>query len=263
MKTIKSILLIGILIAFTFQSCDKNNEVAPELPPEASFVINLSDFESNDKFAANVTKVNWVHSAFNVVFWNGALTLGLAIPVASYVEAVANHEAVYQGEIQWLWEYSFPKNNPTHTAKLFGTVQENSIYWEMFISKEGEYTDFKWYTGTSMLDKSKVNWTLYNKPSDPTERLSIEYNKTSESTGNITYMNIIPSGAENGGYIKYGNDSDTDLNAYYHIYNKGADNLIEIEWDQTTKDGRVKDENKFGDTEWHCWDVNLEDIDCN
>ncbi len=274
MKTIKSILLIGILITFTLQSCDKNNEVAPELPPVASFVTDFSDFNSSKKIIPNATNENWKHASGNVFIWNLIITVGLAVPVASYAEAVTNHEAVYQGDNQWLWEYSFTNkiNNITHSAKLFGTVQENSIYWEMFISKEGEYTDFKWYTGTSMLDKSKVTWTLYNNPpsdnnTTPYELLSIEYIRTSESTGNITYTNIIPGGAENGGYIKYGNDSENDLDAYYHIFNKGANNgegnLTEIEWNQTTKDGRVKDENKFNDTEWHCWDINLEDVNCN
>lgn len=264
MKIIKSFLLIGILITFTLQSCDKNNSVAPELPPEASFVIDFSDFNSN-KFAPDVTNENWKHAAGNVFVWNDIITVDLAVPIASYAEAIVRQKAVYQGDGQWLWEFSFTNkiNNITHSAKLFGTTQESSIYWEMFISKEGEYTDFKWYTGTSMLDKSKVSWTLYNKPGNASELLSIEYINTSESTGNITYTNIIPENSDNGAYIKYGNDYETDLNAYYHIFNKGQDNLTEIEWSQTTKNGRVRDSLKFKNIEWHCWDVNLEDIDCN
>jgi len=264
MKTIK-ILLIILLIITSIQSCKKENTFVPELPPLESFYTDFSEFSNTNKLISNATKSNWVYSVENVLSWNILITVGLAIPIASYKEAISSQNPTYQGENTWLWEYSFTNkiNNITHSAKLFGTVQENSIYWEMFISKEGEYTDFKWYTGTSMLDKSKVSWTLYNKPGDTSELLSIKYNRTSDTTGNITYTNIVPGGAENGGYIKYGNNNDTDLNAYYHIFNKGANNLTEIEWNQTTKNGRVKDENKFGDTEWHCWDVNLEDVDCN
>ena len=132
----------------------------------------------------------------------------------------------------------------------------------MHITKTGIFEDFLWYTGTSLSDGSNVKWILFHKPNNPTELLSIEWNRNSENTGNIKYMNIVPGGTENGAYIKYGDDSDTDLNAYYLIYNKGQDNLTEIEWNQTNKNGRVKDENKFGDTEWHCWDENLKDPDC-
>lgn len=267
MKKIKPILLVIILATISLQSCKKENQVAPELPPEASFITDFSNFYSNKQLLDD-TQVNWKHASGNVLVWNLIITEGLAVPIASYAEAVANHTPTYQSDNTWLWEYSFPKDKPTHTAKLFGTVGENSIYWEMFISKEGAFTNFKWYTGTSMLDNSKVTWTLYNNPPSatnetPYELLSIEYNKTNGDTGNIKYMNIVPGGAENGGYIKYGNDRDSDLNAYYHIYNKGQDNLIEIEWNQANKNGRVKDEIKFKDTEWHCWDVNLEDVDCD
>jgi len=132
----------------------------------------------------------------------------------------------------------------------------------MYITRSGMYEDFLWYSGTSQLDGSSVDWTLYESPSVPTELLLIEWFKTTETTANIKYTNIKPGGAENGGFIKYGNDSETDLNAYYLIYNKGQDNLTEIEWSQLNKNGRVKDENKFGDIEWHCWDTNLQDIDC-
>ena len=261
MKSIKIITLLSLFLLISLQSCNKDLGTAPELPPESSFVTDFSDFDDS-KILLDTTYVNWGHSAWNVAVWNAIITKGLAVPVASYVEALKNHEAVYQSDNTWLWEYSFTVGASSYIAKLFGTIKENTVDWEMFITKTGVYEDFLWYSGTSFLDGSSVNWVLYNKPGDPTELLSIEWNRTTENTGNIKYMNIVPGGPENGGYIKYGNDSDTDLNAYYLIYNKGADNLTEIEWSQTNKNGRVKDENKFGNTEWHCWDENLIDIDC-
>ncbi len=261
MKSIKIIALFSLLLSLSFQSCKKDHGVAPDLPPESAFVTDFSDFD-NSKNLFDKTSVNWGHSAFNVGVWNLIITIGLAVPVASYAEAVLNHEAVYQSDNTWLWEYSFTAGVNSFTAKLFGTIRESTVDWEMYITQTGVYEDFKWYTGTSMLDGTGVDWILYDNPTSQTKLLSIEWNRSSSSTGNIKYLNIEPGGAENGGYIKYGNDSDTDLNAYYLIYNKGEDNLIEIEWSQTNKNGRVKDENKFGDTEWHCWGENLQDIDC-
>ena len=184
MKTIKIIILFSLLLLVSFQSCKKDNGVAPDLLPESAFIADFSDFiESTKDF--DKTAENWGYSVINVVIWNVIINVGLAIPVASYVEAVKNHEAVYQSDNTWLWEYSFPKEVPSHTAKLFGTVREGTVDWEMYITKTGVYEDFKWYTGTSKLDGSNVNWILYNKPTDRTELLSIEWNKSSESTGNI------------------------------------------------------------------------------
>ncbi len=132
----------------------------------------------------------------------------------------------------------------------------------MYISKENVYVDFLWYTGTSLTDGTEVDWILHEGPNKSGELLSIEYNKTSDNTGNIKYMNIVPGGAENGGYIMYSNDSETALNAYCYIYNKGQDNLTEIEWNQTVKNGRVKEFKHFQDNEWHCWDEKLQDAVC-
>ncbi|MEN8193616.1 MAG: hypothetical protein ABFS12_12415 [Bacteroidota bacterium] len=261
MKLFKLSLLTLFLSGLIFQSCNKEEDViAPELPPTASFSIDFSDFESEGK---EVTVYeNWGHAAFNVAVWNAIITVGLAVPVASFAEAVNNHEPVYLEDQKWLWEYSFSAGNHNYTAKLYGELGDGEVYWEMYITKEDVFTDFLWYSGTSKLDNSEVDWILYDTPTNPTEILAIDYNKTSEDTGNIKYTNIVPDGPENGGYIKYGNDSTTNLNAYYDIYNKGQDNLIEIEWSQTAKNGRVKNFMYYEDNDWHCWDEYLIDIDC-
>lgn len=261
MKNLKSISLILVLSAVVFSSCNKN-KVAPDLPPQSAFVADFSDF-NNSKAVADTTMVNWTHSAVNVAVWNAIITVGLAVPVASYVEAVKNHPAEYQGDNKWLWTYSFNVGGNTFTAELYGVLKSETVEWEMYISKSGEYEHFLWYSGVSNLDNKHGTWTLYNKPSDPTELLGIEWNRATDSTGNIKYTNIVPNGPENGGYIFYGNDSSSDLNAYYNIYNKGQDNLIQIEWSQANQNGRVKDTKKFGDDAWHCWDETHHDIDCN
>ena len=50
--------------------------------------------------------------------------------------------------------------------------------------------------------------------------------------------------------------------AMYDIFNKGQNNLTEIKWNRTSKDGRVKDPAHFGDEDWHCWNHLLEDTTC-
>ncbi len=261
MKTLKLISLSVILLILVFTSCNKN-KVAPELPPQSAFTADFSGFNYS-KTVTDTTMVNWTHAALNVGIWNTIITVGLAVPVASYAEAVKNHEAEYQGDNTWLWTYSFKAGVNTFTAELYGVLKSETVEWEMYITKTGEYTRFLWYNGVSNLDLKHGTWTLYNKPSDPTKLLEIEWNRTTDSTGNIKYTNIVPGGAENGGYILYGNDSQNDLNAYYSIFNKGQDNLIRIEWSRAVHNGRVKDTKKFGDDLWHCWNETLHDIDCN
>lgn len=266
MKLLKNFFAFSLVVFLGLQSCQKDNgvitETPPELPPQASFIPDFSDFQ-NDKAIADSSRIHWVHSAIKVGFWNTVIFVGMAVPVASYAESF-NHDAEYQGGTTWLWQYSFKDIwGIDYTAKLYGTVNVGTIDWEMYITKDGFFEDFLWYTGVMQSDGSSVTWVLYESPSEPNEFLQIVWNETTNTTGNITFTNIRPGDVENGGYIKYGNDSETDLNAYYLIYNKGQENLTEIEWSQYTKNGRVKDEIRFGDTEWHCWDENFFDIDCN
>ncbi len=242
-------------------ACKKEHAEAPEIPPKSAFIADFSDF-SSEKLLLDTTSVNWNHSVGNVVVWNIIITVGLAIPVASYVEAVNNHTPVYQSNNTWLWEYTFGSEIDNYTAKLYGTVETDSVNWEMYISKEGSFEDFLWYSGKSGLDQMGGNWTLYNKPTIPEELLRIDWKRTDSETGYIRYMNIVPAGPENGGYILYGNNAEAPYECYYDIYNKGADNLIEIEWTKSDMTGRVKDLVKFGNSEWQCWDVLKKDADC-
>lgn len=260
MKTIKLSLLIGIFAVLSLYSCKKEYESPPELPPIESFITDFSDFNINKALGDST---NWKFAAENVGLWNTLISSRLSVPVASYIEAVNSHTPIYQSDDTWLWEYSFSDLlNNMYTAKLYGTLKTETVNWEMFISKEETYLDFLWYTGISHIDGSKVNWILFDDPHSATKLLSIEYNEISNNTENIKYTNIIPVDTETGAYILYGNDRNTDLNAYYHIFNKGKDNLIEIEWNQTSKNGRVKDFNKFDDNEWHCWDGSLQNTVC-
>ncbi len=90
-----------------------------------------------------------------------------------------------------------------------------------------------------------------NDPDEDTPFVGITWNRNSDGTADIEYKNSISENAENGGYIKYGLITN-DLNAFYLIYNKGKDNLTDIEWNTTNKNGYVKDSLRFSDSNWHC-----------
>jgi len=242
---------------FFIQSCKNKENFVPELPPISTFVIDFSDFE-NDKTLSENTKYNWEYATSKVENWNILVTENIAIPIIAYSTAISNHNQIYQGENKWLWEYTFGYDDSDYTAKLFGEINDdNTTNWEMFISKVGEFKDFKWFSGESF-ENDSVNWIVYNNPNDVEELLSINY-----SDLGLKYTNILANSTENGSYIIYGKNNNLDLNSFFTIYNNSKNNLTQIEWDSYNKNGRINDEGFFQDYNWHCWDEDFEDFECN
>ena len=256
------VLIFGIVLIFS--GCKKEDEPAPELPPESSFIMNFDDFSNPDDTLNNreiTTYHNWGYAYVNVAVWNTLITVGLAIPVASFLESF-HHEAIYHPNANnWTWTYNFWASLNLFKAELTGYLQADSVVWEMRITRQNHYTDFLWYHGKSSIDRSGGYWTLNEDPLNPSPLLQIDWFNHAIGTSDIKYTNIEPGGSENGGYIFYGTTLE-EFERFYDIYNKGQDNLTEIEWSHINKNGRVKDPNKFGDQDWHCWDVTLEDIIC-
>ncbi len=265
--------LVVVFLANT--ACNKNSSsseskpTAPQLPPSGSFVMDFSDFQLSSPVSTAPgtvtepqTRQNWGWAAANVAVWNTLITVGLAVPVAAFLESF-KHEAVLQTDGSWIWSYSFVVLGVIHNAKLQAKITGQQVQWDMYISKQNAYENFHWYTGSSDLPATHGTWTLNNSPDNETPLLGIEWSRdVQDATGEIKYMNIVPDGPENGGYIYYGVTADTVYNAFYDIYNKGQDNLTNIRWNRTDKDGQVKDPQHFGDSDWHCWNTSLDDTVC-
>jgi hypothetical protein len=263
---------ILILLIFTIINCEEDSKEgdAPPLPPVESFIIDFSDFDSSDDTVKSTksayTYQNWGAAYLKVAFWNTIITVAGIVPVTAFLESF-NHQPVYEGDNTWSWTYDYTIGSATYTARLTGKILETEeVKWEMYISKEapiGGYSNFKWYEGTARFDRTSGQWIVYNNPAQDHELIRIDWNKNwDNNTGDISYTNIIPGDPENGGYIAYGLVEDPVYNAYYEIYNKGRNNLTEIEWNTTTKAGRITDPLTFGDEQWHCWDSLLVDIVC-
>lgn len=264
-KVAFKVFMLGLIFSIVLVSCKKENtDPAPQLPPESSFVMDFSGFSNPDDTTTSRgfgTYQNWGHAYANVVVWSTIIKVGLAVPVAAFAESF-NHEAVYHPDANnWTWSYNFQVAGAWHEAELTGFFQSDTINWEMRITKEGAYTDFLWYTGKNSYDRSGGYWILNEKPENPNPMLRIDWTYEGGGIGDIKYTNVVPGGNENGGYINYGTQSG-ELDLFYDIYNKGQENLIEIEWSKDYHNGHVADPVKFGDSEWHCWDVQLQDTEC-
>lgn len=263
LKFLSVLFAITFVSILVFTSCEKDEDegTAPVIPPQSAFVMDFSDFSSQSKSAdVLLTSGNWGYAVINITVWNFFTTLSMVIPVASYVEAF-NHEPEYQGDATWKWSYSFLN---VYTADLYGKVQSDSVEWKMYITKSGEFNEFLWYSGTCDIAATGGYWIFNKSYLENHKLLQVDWTRDkANETGTIKYTNIEPGGDENGGYIYYGKTLETPYNAFFDIYNKGEDNLINIEWSKEDHSGRVKSEDYFGDTEWHCWDTNLQDVDCN
>ena len=272
MKTLRNILVstailvfVASLLSLTGCKKDKAENKAPELPPQSGFVMNFSDFgKPADTLKSSLETTsynNWGYSYLNVAGWNIVLTVGLAVPVASYAEAF-NHEAVYHPETgNWTWSYNFNVGNIPYEAELTGALVSDSSSWEMRITKGAEFSDFLWYSGKSDIAQTGGYWILKENPAVPNNLLKIDWHKNANATADIRYTNVKPGNAENGGYIFYG----TSLNSFdrfYNIYNKSLNNLTLIEWSSLHRNGHVKDPHHYQNTNWQCWDTNLLDIVC-
>ena len=269
---IKFTALSVFIFTLLFTGCEKDDDPkAPDLPPVVTFIMDFTDFgggqqkhmalPSTVKSSDASTAVNWGWAASNVLVWNTVLFVNLAVPVASFYEAF-NHEGVYQGDNEWTWAYNFMGG--TYEAELHGILSENQVEWEMYISKEDVYSDFLWYSGTSNLTLTEGQWLLNRNPDDPNPYLQIDWTRSvDDESADIKYKNVMSGNDYYDSYIYYGRNDGTTYDLFYDIYNSLSQNLINIEWNQTTKEGRVKDSEHFGDELWHCWDASLQDTVCD
>lgn len=249
---------------------DVSTENAPAIPPAATLVIPFDEFPEDTVSSANIgnehtvqplTVQNFTHAGTHIVVWNTLIKVGLAVPVGAFLESF-NHFATIRSDGTWVWAYSVDVAGSLHVVELHAVKVDQDISWELYVTRPGFYQDFNWISGISAIDGSQGYWILREAPASPNDLLRIDwtYDKQSD-TGTLEYTNIKPESPENGGYIAYGADINLQpYDAYYDIYNKGLDNLVQIEWNRTTHAGRVRNPNFFGDDEWHYWDDQLQDI---
>ena len=278
MKKLGFLLSLGLFTLF-IQSCQQDpieepqTDVAPQLPPAQSFIMPFTGFENADtsglvsdeeiESRSPSTFRNWFYSATNLVVWNTLVGVTSAVPVIAFGEAF-NHRPTRVGDGIFLWSYDYNIGDRTYTANLTGQFINGGedTKWEMRISQSGGFSEVLWYSGIVSVDENKATWTLNYQPENPTPFLRIEYqNNESTSEFFIRYTNIIPGDEGNGDYIEYRIQPDTEFNRAYDVFleNEG---FLEIQWDEPSSAGRVRNPEHFGDNDWHCWDAELRDTDC-
>ena len=265
--------LIILILSIGLFSCEKKEtlKTAPELPPVESMVFDFSNLDLYK--SVEISKVNWIYSATTVSFWSTILATTLAVPVAAFRSAFA-HQPVKINNQTWQWQYDVDGFTSTYTARLVGKLESSHIKWEMYIAKTGieAFDEFLWFEGTSETDGNSGQWTLYYSPVYQDKLIQIDWEKEGESVGQIMYTYIREKVNQTtddnffGSTLTYGlQDSGFDIYIDVHIYSQQESDFIDcnIEWSSTDYNGHVKSESFFNDTEWHCWDISGNDIDCD
>lgn len=233
----------------------------PALPPLSTMVMDYNDF-TTPSLAKAEGKGNWLWAAANVAFWNTALTVTMAVPVAAFAESF-NHPPILTSDGKWLWSYNYNIGALQYTAKLYAKVDISGIKWNMYITLHGVFDEFHWFTGTSNFQVTDGYWLLNLRPKDPVPFMRIDWTRDADTQAlDITYTNVVPEGDENGSYIHQALNQDAPFTGMYDIYRITTENLVEIKWNRESLEGRIKDEKHFEDAEWHCWDDNLDDTTC-
>jgi hypothetical protein len=263
--------LLHGLLAFTLLSlsaCNQNNDNesgAPEIPPEFTMSVT-SEFPSESNTVQSSGTItaqspnNFGYAAINVAVWNTVLAVNLVVPVAAFLESF-HHFPTLRSDNTWVWSYAVRVGGIIHTVELHAQVDGDTVYWDMYVTKPGAYLDFNWFSGVSARDGSNGSWTLRKDPENPVEYLEIEWTRDKQTdTGTARYTVILEGDPNNGSYIYYGATTDQTYDAFYDVYNITNDQLLEIEWNRTSRAGRVHNPDYFPDSEWHYWDENLQDI---
>jgi hypothetical protein len=206
---------------------------------------------------------NWEFAATVAGVWKLIITTTLAIPVTSFKLAV-DQDPVFLEEKTWQWSYNVSVASVTYKARLTGQLGASDVIWKMYITREdaGGFPEFLWFEGTSKLDGTGGQWILYNSSQSPEAMLQIDWTKTGISIGTVKYSYVKNDSFKNS-YIEYGLTTST-LNAYYtiHYYNSLKFSDVNVEWNTTTKNGRVKSSEYMVGNIWYCWNEQKINITC-
>ena len=265
MKRLITLSCLIMLVLIT--GCKKDKGDPPVLPPEESMIIDFSNFEGGK--SADLTGIkgtensSWEFAAVAAIWWKSVIVATVAVPVTAF-QMVIDQNAEYVSEKTWQWSYTATIAQATYKARLTGHLLDSDVEWKMYITKEGTggFTDFLWFEGTSAFDGKSGTWTLYLSNTNPIPVLEINWEKPADNQGSIKYT-YVKNDAFKNSYIQYGLTANT-LNAYFtiHYWKDVKFSDVNIEWNTTVHNGRVKSIDYLGDDQWHCWDANKVNVNC-
>jgi len=263
MKRIILSVLIVIIAPGIFFSCKKDKGNPPVLPPYESMVIDFSNFTSQKKSATaapsgkGTESSTWQFAAGVAGVWNSLISSNITVPLAAFESAV-NYSPEYVSENLWQWSYSFNIGQDSYKAKLQGNISTNSVSWNLSITLEGTggFTDFTWLNGTSKTDGSGGQWIFKQSVQDAVPLFQTDWTKSGDQVISVKYT-YLKNDSNKDSYINYLTQTSSNFDSSYNIhFSDGMYSDADIEWNVTTRDGRLRCLDYLQDENWYCWDTN-------
>ena len=274
-KSILFLLLLGTMVIF--QSCEKEDVLetpeglaVPELPPMELYTLPTNQIAHTDSLVEDHTRCpreNWIHAGLSVLVWNSIVVVNLAVPTGAIALAF-NEDAEYIGNntFEWAYQYTTSPGLGGNTYNISLTAQyisNTEIEWILTASELGGFSDFQWIKAIIPTDFSKAEFVFFRNPNNPETYLQIDAARDVMRQIYTTRLtNIIPGHPDNGHFIEYGVMNNNSFNRSFNLFS-GPDNILDIEWNEPTRDGRVRHAYYFGNDEWYCWDLNQCNTNCN
>ncbi len=259
-KQIGTILLAVVILGnvLALSSCKKKE--APALPPKSTFVFENMKDNTKDQ-SKDLINTNAPLALGHVGVWSTITGITVIVPVLAY-EAALTQEAEHVSGNKWVRELSFEVGVLKYSAKLYSEQKKDIVNWEMHISGP-LYNDFVWFTGSNDVNNTKGQWIINKSHIENHNFIQIDWTlNQDDNTGTIKYTNIEPGSNLNGSYLYHGNDQAGNYNVFYNVFNKLDNNLIEIDYNTTSYEGRIKDFKFYEDNLWHCWNHYFQDEVC-
>lgn len=260
-----AVRLIGILYLCTLISCVEEPQIiildVEENPTETTFLMNF-DFlqEVQDPIDSGS---NWGLSYLAIQNWVPILTDTLDVPLSAINGLIGREPEYKSGISRWIYEYDFAFDGARYQARMEALVTSQGTGWEMFITRDLVFEEFKWFTGKTAADGLSGEWQVNKSWNDPVNFLEIEWFKSeADQISNFIYRIKDSRIPERSDFIIFENDPSAEFNIKYDIYDSSLDNLTEVEWNNGNKTGRIRDIVIFDNVDFQCWDGNLKNIDC-
>lgn len=250
MRTVYILIIISV---FLLNSCKQKAKIPPNVPSEKTMFFDFLFFQQNTNGGDIYT-----FASEKVLKWKALLDDSLLL-YHNILENSNTNEFNFQKDNAWLNNFSFNLLGTDYDVNLFAIFDDDSIKYKTYLTTDS-ILDLVFLNGNLHNEKKQGSWeyytpiyvdTLYKS----TLFLSSDWDFTSKNKISFTNYN---SGINNLNKITFLDSIDAGYNKYIEIFNKNTGKLSIIQWNNLTKEGRLKDSVQYGNLNWHKWNSNLE-----
>ncbi len=237
----------------------------PEKLPPVVFNSDITAFEFSVFEESSSGGSNFLVAAEQVLLWKSLLNDSISLHKAILKNA-ENSTLIFQKENTWLSEFVSVSDGVNFLTKFFCIETEDSVLYKAYITFETD-TNKLVIEGRANKTNSSGLFFFFKPGFENDEYTYIKFlnvfwsidslnNKTIKFTNNQIGENNL-----NSFLIK--DTTSVDYNSYLEVYDKGNERICYINRNKVTKKGRVKYFFHYNNDDWHCWNEQLSDINCN